>query len=261
VVDFSTSYYSTKRMSPSRIVVKELAISPYCLFRPLRAHRALTRLIAGLPPRIATKDADSRRTERPDIGGETMGNINNRSFAIAALTALIVGLSSAVAIAGKSDGNYFEDPPSCCEPGIDLRTVCCSLDLSTADAAIVNGVLKLTTTTSYAIFTDGTNWVSPTEFSVSSLWSAAVNGEALRKDFSDWPTYRAKVWFQPVSQCTGYLAAYSPRGKLMVQKTFTSSNGMVLDTGALKGRIGYILASFDGSCGQLGKIGYYHNLH
>jgi len=80
-------------------------------------------------------------------------------------------------------------------------------------------------------------------------------------DFAYWPTYRAKVWFLPASQCTGYLAAYSSRGKLMVQKTFTSSSETVLDTGALRGRIGYILATFDGECGRLGKIGYYHNLH
>lgn len=190
-----------------------------------------------------------------------MANTSTRVFAFSALTALIVGFSCAEANAGKSDGNYFEDPPYCCEVGIDLRTECCSLDLSTADAAITNGVLKLTTTTSHAIYTDGTNWVSNGQFSVSSLWSAAVNGEALRKDFADWPTYRAKVWFYPASQCTGYLAAYSSRGKLMVQKTFTSSSETVLDTGALRGRIGYILATFGGSCGRLGKIGYYHNLH
>ena len=189
-----------------------------------------------------------------------MPNISTRVFAVSALVALVAGLSCDAANAAKPDGNYFEDAPFCCEIGVDIRTMCCSFDLSTADAAITNGVVKLTTTDSHAIYTDGTNWVSNGQFSVSSLWSAG-NGEALRKDFSDWPTYRVKLWFYPASQCTGYLAAYSSRGKLMVQKTFTSSSETVLDTGALKGRIGYILATFDDSCGRLGKIGYYHRLH
>jgi hypothetical protein len=189
-----------------------------------------------------------------------MATTSTRAFAVSALMALIAGLSCGAANAGKPDGNYFEDTPGCCQIGVDISTLCCSFDLSTADVAITNNVLKLTTTTSHAIYTDGTNWVSNGQFSVSSLWSAG-NGEALRKDFSDWPTYRVKVWFYPASQCAGYLAAYSTRSKLMVQKTFTSSSAMMVDTGALQGRIGYILATFDASCGRLGKIGYYHSLH
>ena len=190
-----------------------------------------------------------------------MATISTRVLAFSALAALIVGLSCDAANAGKSDGHYFEFAPDCCQPWVDIRTMCCTFDLSTADAAITtNGVLKLTTTTSHAIYSDGTNWVSSGQSGVSSFWSIGY-GEALRKDFSDWPTYRAKVWFYPASQCTGYLAAYSSRGKLMVQKTFTSSTATMLDTDALQGRIGYILATFGGSCGRLGKIGYYYNLH
>ena len=172
---------------------------------------------------------------------------------------LIAGLSSVTANAAKRDGFYFEDAPFCCETGVDIRTMCCTFNLSTADAAITNGVLKLATNVSHAIYTDGTYWISNGQFGVSSFWSAG-NGEALRKDFADWPTYRVKMWFYPTSQCTGYLTAYSSRGKLIVQKTFTSSSPAVLDTGAQKGRIGFMLATFDGECGRLGKIGYYHRL-
>jgi hypothetical protein len=182
-----------------------------------------------------------------------------RTSALAAL-ALAAGLSCDAAIAAKPDGNYFEDAPNCCEPGTDVSTVFGS-NLSTADVAIEGEVLKPTTTFSYPIYTDGTYWVSNGQFGASLFWSAA-NGEALRKDFSDWPTYRVKFWFYPTAVCTGYLAAYSSRGKLMAQKTFTSdSQPVVLDTGALKGRIGYILATYGGDCGRLGKIGCYHNLH
>lgn len=189
-----------------------------------------------------------------------MTHIWTRMLAISALVALLTGLSCGAAEAAKPDGNYFEDPPSCCDAGVDLRTLCCVFDLSTAEVAITNGVLKLATTASHAIYTDRTYWVSEGQFSRSSFWSVG-NGEALRKDFGDWPTYRAKLWFYPTSQCTGYLAAYSSRGKLMVQKTFTSAAETVLDTGTLSGRIGYVLATFSGECGHLGKIGYYHSLH
>jgi hypothetical protein len=181
-----------------------------------------------------------------------------RTSALAAL-ALTAGLSCDAAIAAKKDGNYFEIDPNFLDTSTDFSTVL-GFSLSTADVVIENGVLKPTTTSSHPIYSDGTYWVSSSQ---SSLWSAA-NGEALRRDFSDWPTYRVKFWFYPTEACTGYLAAYSSRGKLMVQKTFTSSSSYemeTLDTGALKGRIGYILATFDGSCGRLGKIGYYHNLH
>jgi hypothetical protein len=189
-----------------------------------------------------------------------MATIKLRVLALSALAALIVGLSCAVANAAKKDGNYFEIAPYCCQPGMDLRTVL-GIELSTADAAVTNGILKLTTIASNAIYTDGTYWISNGQYGASGTVWSATNGEALRKDFADWPTYRAKVRFLPASQCTGYLAAYSSRGKLMVQKTFTSSDETVLDTGALRGRIGYILATFDGECGRLGNIGYYHNLH
>jgi hypothetical protein len=190
-----------------------------------------------------------------------MATVRLCSLAFSALAALIVGLSCDAANAAKTDGNYFEFAPNCCEIGVDLRAACCVFQLSTADAAVTNGVLKLTTTASHAIYTDGTYWVSYGQFGASSSFWSAMNGEALRKDFADWPTYRAKVWFFPAAQCTGYLAAYSSRGKLLVQKTFTSGSETVLDTGALSGRIGYILATFGDSCGRLGKIGYYHNLH
>ena len=181
-----------------------------------------------------------------------------RISALAAL-ALMAGLSCDAANAAKSDGNYFEIGPQCCQVNSDISNAL-GIDLSTADAAISNGVLKLASTARHPIYTDGSNWVSNTQVGISSYWSAE-NGEALRKDFSDWPTYRVKLVYYPDSECTGYLAAFSSRGKLMVQKTFTSNIQTELDTGALKGRIGYILASFDSQCGRLGRIGYYHNLH
>ena len=53
------------------------------------------------------------RTERPNIGGETMANIRTRIFAFSALVALIAGLSCDAANAAKPDGNYFEDSPLC----------------------------------------------------------------------------------------------------------------------------------------------------
>jgi len=189
-----------------------------------------------------------------------MEAIKLRVLALSTLAALMVGLSCPVANAAKPDGNYFEIAPYCCQPGMDLSTVL-GIELSTADAAVTNGILKLATTVSHPIYTNGEYWISNGQFGASGTVWSATNGEALRKDFADWPTYRAKVWFLPASECTGYLAAYSSRGKLMVQITFTSSNETALDTGPLKGRISYILATFDGECGHLGKIGYYHNLH
>lgn len=181
----------------------------------------------------------------------------HRHSVLAALT-LMVGLNCNVANAARQDGAYFEAGPTNSN-GQDLSPLI-GYDVSTADVEITDGVLKLATTSRYAIYADGTYWISNTQLGISSIWSA-TNREALRKDFPHYPAYRVKLWFYPTEVCTGYLAVYSSRGKLMMQKTFTSSSQTVLDTGALKGRIGYILATYGSECGRLGKIGYYYRLN
>jgi len=181
-------------------------------------------------------------------------------FAPITVFALIASFQCGVANAGKS-GDYFEDGPQCCQIGADLSGIR-SFEISTADAAVANGILKLTTTTKRAIYTSGQYWISYSQFgSGGMLWSVG-NVEAFRKDFSFWPTNRVRVWFYPNGAVrTGYLAAYSTGGKLLVQKTFTSGDTTVLDTGTTKARIAYVLASFSAPGGLLGNVGYWVSVH
>ena len=189
-----------------------------------------------------------------------MDSGTNRIIARIAVCMLIFGLQSGVANAGKS-GDYFDLGPGCCALGADL-SVERSLEISTADAVVENGILKLRTTTKGAIYTSQQYWISNARFGSGGMQWSAANFEAFRKDFSFWPTSRVQVAFNPNGcGCTGYLAAYSGRGKLLVQKTFTSSVITVLDTGTAKGRIAYVLASFDGPGGLLGNVRYWVSVH
>jgi hypothetical protein len=195
-----------------------------------------------------------------------MESERNRIIAPIAAFALIAGLQSGVANAGKS-GDYFEDGPQCCAQNTDLSGIRW-LEASTADAFVNGkGVLQLGSSSRGPLYTDEAFWISNVQYSsngATALWNVA-NREALRKGFSFWPTNRVRVLFDSSgSNCTGYLAAYSSRGALLVQATvtFTSDVTRWLDTGTTKGRIGYILASYSGTdCGKLSTIGYWVSVH
>ena len=189
-----------------------------------------------------------------------MDSGRRRIVAPIAVCMLFVGLQSGVANAGKSGDSFLDGPASCAEYSD------CSLDrlleASTADAFVNGrGVLQLTSSNKRSLYSDGEFWISNSQ---QSLWNVE-NGEAFRKDFSVVPTNRVSVEFIPSgSSCTAYLAAYSPRGKLLVgaNRVFTSSGTQWLDTGTMKGRIGYILASYSGEgCGKLSYIQYWVSIH
>ena len=223
----------------------------------------LTRRIAGRPPRKTTKDTAGHRPMSSDQG-KAMQNRNSRMLVPIALFAVVAGLQCGAVHAAKS-GDYFEVGPQCCAPDTDLSGLTW-LEASTAEAFVnTKGILQLGSSTKKPLYAKGSSWISNSQYSAGgTLWNVAI-GEAFRKSFSSWPTNRVRVRFDSSgTDCTGYLAAYSSRGTLLVQTTVTITSAATqwLDTGTTKGRIGYVLASYSGTgCGQLGTIGYWVSVH
>lgn len=190
-----------------------------------------------------------------------MRNNRNPLAFLAAVLALVAGLQSGIASAGKpggggSTGDCFSLQPSSSFTDRDLSNEI-GFYISSADAMIRNGILVRTSTQTYPAYSDGSFWISSSSYSAgTSLWNLA-SFEAFRRDFTNYyPTYRVWMTFHPDgAEKTGYLAAYTSSGRLMKQLTFTSSTQTVLDTGLLSGRIGYVLASFDAPGGHLGTTG------
>jgi hypothetical protein len=187
-----------------------------------------------------------------------MTNQKKGLYYLFVVVALIAGLQPVVAgaakpVGGGNLGDCHSLAPSGAFQDRDLSNEI-GFYMSTADATIRNGILVSTSTITHPAYSNGSYWISRLSYSTNTtLWNI-VNLEAFKRDFTDYyPTYRVWLTFYPGGTArTGYLAAYSMRGKLIKQLTFTSASTTVLDTGYLSGRIGFMLASFDAPGGQLG---------